>query len=663
MIKFAAKYAAKKVAKRAAKKVIKRALEKKAATAATSSEVQKQAPPSTIVKRGGSSSSTQGSAPPSIKKTRQTFRSDARFADLVGLPDSLKRSLQEDFKYERLSRAQAAYLPDAVKMAVGPGGGAGDHLFVKAGTGSGKTLGFLLPTLARLLLEQGSGIKKKSQGPSQGHTIRVRALILSPSRELAEQTFREARRLLGLGEKSNEGGLPGTKGLGVRLVIGGGKSSSAERADMTHRAAPGGEVLVATPGRLLDHIENLPALRATLGTDTRVVVLDEADRMLDMGFVRELRRIFAALPPPRARLTLLFTATVPPSVSSIAAEFVGVKSDKELRYVDAGGAQVDNKRDISEVAHVVDPRDITVALSTVLAAHVKATAGQHRIIVFLSTARMAGFMAALFAEASKSSNQKVTTESTTTAGFGRVLEMHSRLSQPQRNKAAADFARAGGAVMFASDVIARGLDFPDVTLVVQIGLTSPEQYVHRSGRTGRGGKSGEAVLLLGNDGEERLLKHLPSTLVRKDLQMPAGMTPSSKAPSSKTPSTKTPSSKTPSTKTPSTKTPSKATSKTPSSKTLSADLMRAARQAYVATLGFYASAAKRLLGWSKEDVVRGVNLRFQGMGLAQPPALEARTAGKMNLLGTPGLRVETSRGLHVTPKPGPGQGKPKKFDR
>lgn len=494
------------------------------------------------------------------------FASKKRFADLP-ISDPTKRALREIFKYEFMSKAQSEYVDVALS---------GGDLFVKAKTGTGKTLGFLIPTV------------EKVRGATGGGGA-VRALILSPSRELADQTCREAAGL-----------LTHHPGLSVQMVIGG-TSASKERRSLTERPPT---ILVATPGRLLDHLETIPGFADSLRKDVRVVVFDEADRLLDMGFKPAIKRILAALPPAGSRQALLFTATVPAGVQEIGRWIA-----PQFRYIDTAvgddsnsSASASHARIEQRAASVPVPEMLPL-LHGALLSHC-ASHPDHRVIVFFTTARMAQFAAALFRRAE---------------GFSGVLELHSRLSQGQRNSTTQKFAKTAGQVLFASDVIARGIDFPDVTLVCQVGLTDPQQYEHRVGRTGRAGKEGRALLVLGED-EAGLIDALIAGKLPVQRLTPAEIRELCEA--------------------------------SARNKGLQAALARVeaepalrtdAARAYSATLGFYAGQMKRLR-MTPAQVVEAVNRRFLAMGLREPPAVPAKTAGKMRLKGAPGLRMEGGGG-------------------
>ena len=497
-------------------------------------------------------------------EARNNFLAAGKFADL-SIDANIRRALADVFKYEYMSKPQAMYMAPALS---------GKDVFVKARTGSGKTLGFLIPAVESLL-----------RRPAQAGKIRV--LILSPSRELADQTRRESERLITF-----------TPNLGVQMVIGG-VNQKQERARLARERC---DILVATPGRLQDHIDNTPAFKERFDS-LQVLILDEADRLLDMGFAPAIRRIVSILPPTRQ--TLLYTATVPAGVQQVADAFMR----KERVFVNTAGEDGEEGKPsherIKQESLVLPIPQLLPALHSILMRKRHERPNDHKIIVFAPTALMAQLLSELMR----------------VAGMPEALELHSRLSQGQRNAVTQAFAKGKGMVLFASDVIARGIDFPDVTLVVQLGLTDVQQYEHRVGRTGRAGKSGEAVIILGDDAESRLLNDL-----RK-----AGMqiTPASTTYAS--------------TEDPVLQAAMRRLG-TPGS-----ELNRTARRAFSASLGFYNSHMKRL-GWKPVDMVAAVIARFRAAGLTETPAIQGSTLSKMHLRGVPGIVEETKAGIQPSRK-------------
>jgi ATP-dependent RNA helicase MSS116 len=419
--------------------------------------------------------------------------------------------------------------------------------------GTGKTLGFLIPSVERL-----------ARSPGGVPSGRVHVLVLSPTRELALQIAKEAAAL-----------LTHHVGLGVQCVYGGTNIKSEQSRLASSRC----DVLVATPGRLVDHIQNTGGAAQRLA-GVRVCVLDEADQLLDMGFKEALDIICGAL--PAGRQTLLFSATVPPGVKTVAQRFLR----RDHVFVDTVGDDSPHTAAAVKQCVVVAPFEAQIPMLVHLIRAAGAVEG-HKVLVFFATARQAQFHAELL-------------NSTGTP----ALEIHSRMSQPQRERASAAFRGARSAVMCSSDVSARGVDYPDVSAVIQVGAPSDRsQYIHRLGRTARAGKSGDGVLLLAPHDSWVLheLRDLP--LVQLEAQTPSPQ--------------------------------------------LLADVARglahvdpkSAAQCYGAWLGLHNGLLRRL-GWSKEELVQWANAYSRTLGLAQPPSLPANTVGKMGLRGVQGLIVE-----------------------
>ncbi len=471
--------------------------------------------------------------------------SDTTFASLP-ISAASKRAVAEVLRFERLTAVQAATLPGLLR---------GRDVLAKARTGTGKTVAFLLPAVEAL-----------ASNPPRADAITV--LVMSPTRELASQIALEATQLLTFHPFKAQ-------------VVYGGTNIKAERSRINGGRC---DVLVATPGRLQDHIENSPGLLQKL-QGVRALILDEADQLLEMGFRPAIEKILTYL--PRSRQTLLFSATMPQGVRQISG--LALKPDHDL--VDTVGEEAPGgSATNSQVAqhYVRVPVDQTfVALRAILRA-ATAVPG-HKVIVFFTTARLTQYGAALMAA----------------AGFPDVLEIHSRKSQAAREKASAAFRAAPQAVLCTSDVSARGLDYPDVSLVLQVGQpSSREQYIHRLGRTARAGKAGQGVLLLApfEEGFVRELRALPVT----EASLPA----------------------------------------------VGAEDVAAVREglcrvddrvgemAYQAWLGYY-NSAKGVFRDKTELVAAANHFSAAVLGFAQPPALLKKTIGMMGLKGVPGLRIET----------------------
>src|SRR3954471_15084476 len=318
---------------------------------------------------------------------------------------------------------------------------AGRDIMGAAQTGTGKTAAFSLPLLHKMLPHENA-----SMSPAR-HP--VRALVITPTRELADQV---ADNITGYASHSK---------LRVAVVFGG-----IDMKPQTLQLKQGVEVLVATPGRLLDHIE---AKNCVLN-QVEYVVLDEADRMLDIGFLPDLQRILSYL--PKARQTLLFSATFSPEIKRLANSYLQDPVTVEVARANATATNVeqrfysvtdDDKRNV--VRQVLKDRAITQAL------------------VFVNSKLGAARLARTFERDGM-----------------RTSALHGDKSQDERLKALASFKKGEVDVLVCTDVAARGLDIADLPAVFNFDVPfNAEDYVHRIGRTGRAGASGLAVTLVTRD--------------------------------------------------------------------------------------------------------------------------------------------------------------------
>jgi len=315
-----------------------------------------------------------------------------------------------------------------------------------AQTGTGKTAGFVLPMLQRL-----AGYSSTSVSPAR-HP--VRALILAPTRELAAQVEESVRiygKYVPLKSAAIYGGVP----IDPQIA----------------QLRQGVEILVATPGRLLDHVQS----KTVMFHAVEFLVLDEADRMLDMGFLPDIKRILSLLPPKRQNL--LFSATYSEEIRALARQLLN----------DPVGIEVAPRNAVAEmVTHTIydvrsaDKRDLLVSLVR--------TRDMRQVLVFCNTKIGANRLAYKL--------QKDGIE---------AAAIHSDRSQLERTQALADFKEGKIGILVATDIAARGLDIEELPFVVNFDVPlSPEDYIHRIGRTGRAGSTGEAITLMGEEDREKL---------------------------------------------------------------------------------------------------------------------------------------------------------------
>ncbi len=309
----------------------------------------------------------------------------------------------------------------------------GADLIGCAETGTGKTAAFLFPTIQRM-----------AETPRPG----VRVLVLAPTRELASQIEESYRQLAPKGSPRCAGLIGGT---------GFGKQNDALRR--------GAGIVVATPGRLLDHME-----RGTLSLKhVEVFVLDEADRMLDIGFLPDIRRVVAAL--PARRQTLLFSATMPSAVEELARSTM---RDPEMVEASVRGRAAGT---VEQMAYPVAAESKTALLLDLLE---RERENFERVLVFTRTRRGAERLSHILE-----------------AREHKVNRIHSDRTQPQREAALRGFKEGRTRVLVATDIAARGIDVDSVSHVINYDVPAqPEDYVHRIGRTGRAGNTGRAITLV-----------------------------------------------------------------------------------------------------------------------------------------------------------------------
>ena len=335
--------------------------------------------------------------------------------------------------YQRRCESLGYEQPTAIQERAIPIVLTGSDLIGCAETGTGKTAAFLLPTMQRM-----------TETPGRG----VRVLVLAPTRELVSQINESYKQLAPKGSPK------------CAAVIGG-----ASMSNQTEALRRGAGVVVATPGRLLDHVE-----RRTIDLSfVEVLVLDEADRMLDMGFLPAIRRILAELPTKRQ--TLLFSATMSPEIERLARSTM--KSPALVEVSQRGRAP----EMVEQMAYPVATESKTALLIDLLE---RERDNFERVLVFTRTRRGAERLSHILL-----------------ARDHKVNRIHADRTQPQREAALRGFKDGETRVLVATDIAARGIDVESVSHVINYDVPEqPEDYVHRIGRTGRAGKTGRAITLV-----------------------------------------------------------------------------------------------------------------------------------------------------------------------
>ncbi|WP_300622147.1 DEAD/DEAH box helicase [Dokdonella sp.] len=365
----------------------------------------------------------------------------------LGLAPALLRALAEQ-GYTAPTPIQAAAIPPALE---------GRDLLAGAQTGTGKTAAFSLPLLEHLYVA-----RRKPTQPK-----RPRALVLTPTRELAAQIHENVRAY--------------GKHLGVRATTIFGGVGINPQIDALRR---GVDILIATPGRLLDHLQQ----RSVDLSHIEMLVLDEADRMLDMGFLPSIKRILGHL-PRQNRITWLFSATFAPEIKALAGEFM--RDPVEIQIAKPNSVA-------TTVTHRVHPVDADKKRDLLL--HLLENDGR-QTLVFGRTKHGADKLAKMLEK----------------SGL-KAAAIHGNKSQNQRTRALADFKSGRINVLVATDIAARGLDIDQLPMVINHDLPMvAEDYVHRIGRTGRAGAEGLAISLVSHE-EEGLLRDI-RRLLKQEIEV------------------------------------------------------------------------------------------------------------------------------------------------
>ncbi len=365
----------------------------------------------------------------------------------LGLDAAILRAVAEQ-GYDTPTPVQAQAIPVVL---------AGRDLMAAAQTGTGKTAGFTLPILQLLSRDSALSVKR----------FKPRTLVLVPTRELAMQV-QQSVFTYGKHLHLRSAAIYGGVGIGPQTKV----------------LKAGVDIVVATPGRLLDHIGQ----RNIDLTGIEILVLDEADRMLDMGFIRDIRKILGLL--PKKKQSLLFSATFSNEIRELATGLLRDPASVEVARRNAPAEAV------AQCLYRVDRKRKQELLIHLIREH-----NWHQVLVFARTKHGADALA----------------ERLTKSGIS-AAALHGNKSQGQRIRALEDFKKLKTNVLVATDLAARGIDIDDLPHVVNFELPSvPEDYVHRIGRTGRAGASGEATSLVCID-ENKLLRDIERVL-KKEIEV------------------------------------------------------------------------------------------------------------------------------------------------
>lgn len=387
-------------------------------------EIVKYGRPNHPIRRGArvpSAGDQELASSPSTALQDSSLLSSTRFNEIANLHPSLLRAINE-MKLEQMTEIQAQTWSYVLN---------GTSCVGRGKTGTGKTLSFLLPSIQRLL-ETRTFLPGRSVG----------ILIIAPTRELVQQIGDEAERLLKY--------LPKT--WTVQSMYGG----TQMRRDSIMWAKQKPAILVSTTGRLLDHIRDTRVKGRKFGdailSDIPIVVLDETDRLVE-GFWKDTKTISSQLPRPEKRQTLLFSATLPKRAEKSFDQYL----PDDYVKIDCVGNVASGERANSQVKQfflqLADMDDYVCTLISLLRSAMTENPQQFKLVVFFPTAKLARFFAEYLS---------------VVMGIDPVWEIHSRMSQSSRSRVSSSFRSATSGILLTSDVSARGMDYPDVTCVIQV---------------------------------------------------------------------------------------------------------------------------------------------------------------------------------------------------
>lgn len=540
-----------------------------------------------------------------------------KFADLDGaglIEPTVVRTLTQKMKLETMTEVQSRTLNEALK---------GKDVLAQAKTGTGKTLAFLLPVLQNILNEDPTLLKKSLRKPSYGQRAGdIRAIIISPTRELAEQIGEEARK------------LTQDTGVVIQTAVGGTQKSFHLRAMQRE----GCHILVGTPGRLKDIFSDRET--GVSAPKLSAFVMDEADRLLDAGFWPEIQAIQDLLPSKQEkdRQTLMFSATISQDVVKLVRSVM----KPDLHYVRTvqENEEPTHERVPQRLVTVPSLENLLPTVLELCQRNVDAngkdssTRPFKAIVYFNATAEttLASSIFMSIRRGASTSSPSGPPHTRAAASFNgthltdtRVYEIHSRLSQSQRTAAADHFRHCVSGILMSSDVTARGMDFPGVTHVIQVGLPNDrEVYIHRLGRTARAGQEGEGWLIIPTSHLNEQRRRLGRMPLVRDTSLTASLVDLS-------------------TSVAGSGSGDDSTAMTPAAHEFFTAVSTAARRAVdpeAATSAYMALIGTHQWMKDKESLINMMNrLAKVQWGMEEPPAVARGLALKMALLGIPGLNI------------------------
>ncbi|VWU50065.1 DEAD box helicase, putative [Hepatocystis sp. ex Piliocolobus tephrosceles] len=373
------------------------------------------------------------------------------------LDKDIKKSLLEIFQYKELTDVQKVIYESVLKV------NKKNDLLIQAKTGTGKTLSYLMLVIDDIL---------------KNRIMSVHTLIIVPTRELANQIYNEAKMLLTF--KNN---------INVLTLIGGIK----RREDQINIRRVKPDIVICTVGRLLDHFE-CTYLFNTLFENLKMLIIDEADQLLSLGYKNEINRIVSYL--PQKRRNILLSATLSYNLTEIRKNIC--KSDYLFLNCIQNISQHTNEQ-LKQSVLFHKAIDTTVILYNILIEHMRLNQFTYKIIVFFPTAKATAFFANFFQKQLKIS----------------VYEIHRQKEAAHRQIISNRFALESVGILFTSDISARGMHYSNVTLIVQVNSAiSREQYIHRVGRTARSNKEGNAIILL-NEADQLFFEQIKDLNINK----------------------------------------------------------------------------------------------------------------------------------------------------